>query len=871
MKPILCLALIFFSPHLHAGDTAAVPQFLHTLKPRHIGPANMSGRITEVAVYEKLPRIQYVASASGGLWKTINNGTTWKPVFDRAGTVALGAVAVSQTNPNIVWVGTGEANARNSVSWGDGVYKSIDGGRTWQHVGLKETHHIGRIVLHPSNPNIAYVAALGRLWGANPERGVFKTSNGGASWEKILYLDEDTGCIDLAMDPDNAFTLYAAAYQVRRDAFSGGNPAVQTGPKAGLYKTTDAGKTWQKLTQGLPQRPLGRCGISVWRKNPRVVFAVVQTDRTEVTVSGQQPNDKLNLNAGGVFRSDDGGLTWKHFNSLVPRPFYYGQIRVDPTNARQVYVLGIAFHISKDAGRTFTKANAAKGTHPDYHALWINPADPSHLVLGSDGGLNYSYDQSATWEYLKNLPVAQFYGVGVDMQKPYRVYGGLQDNGTWGAPSATRDLAGITLADWVNLLGYDGYNCQVDPTDPNVVFCEGQYGILRRIHLDTWKKYDIKPRLAAMDYDTNIVPKPPRGTPEFRFNWASPILMSPHNPKTIYFGGNVLFRSTDRGDTWTIISPDLTRGKPGPNDYRGHALTAVAESPVQAGLLYVGTDDGNLHMSQDGGRQWHNLTDLLPDVPKDRWITRLEASRHQPGGVYVAIDRHRNDDRAPYLFASHDYGKTWTSIAGNLPAEGPIHALREDPRNPDLLYVGTEFGLFISMDGGGAWHKQAHLPTVPVHDLVVHPRDHELVIATHGRGIYIMDASPLQELIPRARSHVAHLCDIRPAQAYRQVTLRKLGSKSYAGANPPYGAGFTFHVKDDPAAAPKLTVTNKQGKQVAELTGSRAKGLQRLQWDLNRPGAKADEYDPVPSGEYIVNLRVGNQIVRKVFQVETEE
>jgi photosystem II stability/assembly factor-like uncharacterized protein len=686
-----------------------------------------------------------------------------------------------------------------------------------------------------------------------------------------LYLDENTGCVDLAIDPRNADTLYAAAYQVRRDAFSGGNPAVQTGPKAGLYKTTDAGKTWAKLTRGLPERALGRCGISVWAKDPRVVFAVVQTDATTATVQGQQPNEKPNREAGGIFRSDDGGTTWKHLNSLVPRPFYYGQIRVDPTNDKRVYVLGIAFQVSRDGGRTFNRTNAAKGTHADYHALWINPADPSHLVLGCDGGLNYSYDRGATWEYLQNLPVAQFYAVGVDMQKPYRVYGGLQDNGTWGAPSATRDLSGITLADWVQLLGYDGYYCQIDPTDPNIVFCEGQYGMLRRVHLNTWKKFDIKPRLAAKDYDTNILPRPARGTAEFRFNWSSPILMSPHNPKTIYYGANHLFRSQDRGNTWTIISPDLTRGNPGPNDHRGHTITTVAESPLQPGLLYVGTDDGNVHMTQDGGKNWSNLTDSLPGLPKNRWITRVEASRHQAGVVYLSVDRHRNDDRAPYLFESQDYGKTWTSLAANLPAEGPIHALREDPRNPDLLYVGTEFGLFISMDGGGSWHRQTHLPTAPVHDLVVHPRDHDLVIATHGRGIYIMDACPLQELTPRARSHAAHLCDLRTAQAYRQVTLRKLGIKSFAGDNPPYGAGFAFHVKDDPAAGPKLTVTTKQGTQVAELTGAKAKGLQRLQWDLNKPGAKEDEYDPVPSGEYIVNLRVGNQIVRKTLHVETEE
>ena len=874
MRPRLgfLLVLVFQFPALVRADESSLSaQFLQALPPRHIGPANMSGRITEVAVYEKAPRIQYIASASGGLWKTENHGTTFTPVFDHADTVALGAVAVAPTNPNLVWIGTGEANPRNSVSWGDGVYKTSDGGKTWKNMGLQETYHIGRIVIHPKNPDIVYVAAMGKFWAANPERGVFKTTDGGASWKKVLYLDENTGCIDLALDPENPEVLYATAYQCRRDTFSGGNPAIQTGPKAGLYKSNDGGATWEKLTAGLPTNPLGRCGVSIYRKNPRIVFAVVQTDKTVVTVKGQDPNEKLDLDAGGVFRSDDGGVTWKHLNSLVPRPFYYGQIRVDPNDDKRVYVLGINFHTSKNGGKTFTKTGSAKGTHGDYHALWIDPADSNHLVLGCDGGLNYSFDRGWHWEHLKNLPVAQFYAIGVDMQKPYRIYGGLQDNGTWGVPSATRDANGITLADWVNLLGFDGYYCQIDPENPNIVFCEGQYGILRRIDVRTWQKVDIKPNLATKELDTNIRPRPAPGASDYRFNWSSPILMSPHNPKTIYFGGQFLFRSTDRGAAWSIVSPDLTRGKPGLNDYRGHTITTIAESPLQPGLLYVGTDDGNVHVSHNGGKRWSNITDVIPDVPKDRWITRIEASRYQQGAAYLALDRHRNDDRAPYLFRSEDYGLSWHSIAGNLPKDGPIHVVREDPRNPDLLYVGTEFGLFVSLDGGASWHKQAHLPTVPVHDLIVHPRDRELVIATHGRGIYIMDVAPLQELTARTRAEAVHLCDVPPVQAFRQVPLRKLGNRSYAGANPPYGAGFSFYLRQEPAATPVLTISDKQGNRLVELSGAKTAGLQRLQWDLNKPGTKTDEYNPVPSGEYYADLRTGDRIVRKMFTVEAEE
>ncbi|MBI1830464.1 MAG: hypothetical protein HYR84_03325, partial [Planctomycetes bacterium] len=461
MKRLVLCCVIFFAPFPCRAQENVVPQFLQTLKPRCIGPANMSGRITEVAVYEKEPRIMYVASATGGLWKTINNGTTWKCVFERESTISLGAVAVCQTNPDLVWIGAGEANARNSVSFGDGVYKSSDAGKTWKHMGLKATEHISRVVLHPTNPDIVYVATLGKLWGPNKERGIFKTSDAGKTWEHILAINENTGCIDLAMDPQDPDLLYAAAYHVRRGPFSGGNPEVQTGPGSGLLKTTDAGKSWQPMTVGLPNRPLGRCGFSIYRKNPNVVFAVVQTDKTPMPTKGQEANLKLDLDMGGIFRSDDKGKTWTHLNSLVPRPFYYGQIRVDPNDDKRLYVLGVNFHVSSDGGKKFAPPalTLAKGTHVDYHALWINPRDSHHLVLGCDGGINLSHDKGATWEYLYNLPVAQFYAVGVDNRKPYHVYGGLQDNGTWSGPSTTRDAAGISPALWTSQLGYDCYYC----------------------------------------------------------------------------------------------------------------------------------------------------------------------------------------------------------------------------------------------------------------------------------------------------------------------------------------------------------------------------------------------------------------------------
>lgn len=844
---------------------------LTTLKPRLIGPANMSGRVTEVAVYDKEPRIMYVAGASSGLWKTTNNGTTWRPVFDKQGTGAIGAVALAQSNPDIVYVGTGESNARNSVSWGDGVYKSSDGGKSWKHLGLRDTQHIGRIVIHPSNPDIVYAAALGRLWGPNKERGVFKSSDGGATWEHVKFIDENTGFIDLAMDPSDPDILYGAAYCVRRDAFSGGNPAIQTGPGAGLYKTSDGGQTWEKLTTGLPKGPFGRCGLSIYAQDTNVVYAVVQTDKTTVTVQGQGANSKkLDLAAGGIFRSDDKGQTWKHLNSLCPRPFYYGQIRVDPSDDKRVYVLGINFHISRDGGKTFLDGNGAKGTHVDYHALWINPRDGHHLVLGCDGGLNFSYDRSTTWEHLKNLPFAQFYAVGVDMRRPYRIYGGLQDNGSWGGPSASNDASGITLADWFNILGFDGYYCQPDPHDVDTVYAEGQYGILRRINVRTGAQKDIKPRLDSKEAKTNIRPVP-QNIPALRFNWSSPILLSPHNSRTVYYGGNFLFRSDDRGDSWSIVSPDLTHGKPGPSEYQGHTITTISESPKKKGLLYVGTDDGNIAATLDGGKTWTELSSKVPGLSPARWVSRLECSHADETTVYLAIDRHRNDDRKPYLFKSGNHGLTWQSLTRNLPPEGPVYVIREDPRNSNLLYVGTELGLFLSLDGGANWHKQTQIPTVPVHDLVVHPRDRELVIATHGRGIYVMNVAPLQEMTADALRQEAHLCDILPAHAFRQRALKNLGIRAFSGENPPYGAGIYYYFAQPLAENPTLAINDAKGKKIAEVKGFKEAGLHRLTWRLNEPGAKDGAYQPVPAGTYTVILRAGQRETSKTVEVEAEE
>jgi photosystem II stability/assembly factor-like uncharacterized protein len=835
------------------------PNLLEPLVARPLGPANMGGRITAVAIVEGRPATQYVASASGGLWKTVNAGITWAPVFDGQHVASLGAVAVAPSNPDVVWVGTGEANARNSVSWGDGVYRSGDGGKTWQHCGLRDTHHVGRVVVHPREPDTVYVAALGHLWGPNRERGVFKSIDGGKTWQHLLFLGPDTGCIDLVMSPTDPQTLFAAAYQVRRGPYAGGNPAGGFGPDSGLYRTRDGGRNWQRLTKGLPDRPIGRCGLAICRSDPRLLYAIVQTDRTNIkTVPGQAARTNSDPDTGGIFRSTDGGETWAKLNDLCPRPFYFGQVRVDPRDPQRLYVLGISLHVSTDGGKTF-RADGARGAHADHHDLWIDPADSDHLVLGCDGGLYVSRDRGANWEHVQNLPLAQFYAVSADMRRPYWVYGGLQDNGTWGGPSRTRSREGIGAADWFRVLGADGFHCQSDPADPDTLYAETQYGGLYRVNL----------RTGAAVY---IRPKPPRQAPAYRFNWSAPLLLSPHNSRIVYYGGNHLFRSLDRGEHWEVISPDLTHGKPGPDPDMGHTLTAIAESPLQPGLLYAGSDDGRIHVSRNGGVAWTDISDRLPGIQAGWHVTGIELSPFAEGTAYLALDRHRQDDRAPYLFKTEDSGATWKPLAGNLPREGPTHVIRTDSRNRDLLFAGTEFGLFVSMDGGAYWQPlTAGLPPVPIHDLVIHPRDRELVIATHGRGIYILDVAPLEEMTAAVRAEPAHLFEIKPAVAFEARGAHGLtGGKRYVAPNPPYGAAIWYALKEKSPQPIRVQISDPLGRVVTELSGSAEPGLHRVQWDLTGKGFLA-KGESVPAGEYVARIKVGDRVLSRKVRVETEE
>jgi photosystem II stability/assembly factor-like uncharacterized protein len=820
----------------------------------------MSGRIAAVAVVEGQPAVQYVGAAAGGVWKTTDDGLSWKCVFPGRPNASIGAIAVAPSDPNVVWVGTGEANPRNSVSWGNGVFVSRDAGWTWEHCGLSETHHIGRIVVHPRDPDVAYVAGLGHLWGPNPQRGVFRTRDGGKTWDHVLRIDADTGCIDLAIDHLDPRTLYASAYRVRRGGFSGPLPAVEFGPRAGLYRSRDGGETWKRLTQGLPARPLGRCGLAVWRRDPRVLYTVVQTDRTDTRRIPGQPPGRGPIDTGGVFRSRDRGETWVKVNDLCPRPFYFGQIRIDPTDENRIWVLGIPLYVTADGGRTF-RGDGALGVHVDHHDLWIDPADPRHLVLATDGGLYYSRQRGGkAWTHVRNLPLSQYYGIAVDMRSPYHIYGGLQDNGSWGGPSRTGNPAGILNGDWRQVLRMDGFHCQVAPDDPATVYAEGQYGRLHRLDLRSRRAFPIRPQSS-------------RGE-TFRFNWSSPILLSAHSTSTIYYGGNYLFKSTDRGATWAALSSDLTRGQPG-TLYRstGHALTAIAESPLRPGVLYAGSDDGKVHVTRDDGRTWTDVTLRLPGLPQARWVTRIECSPHAVGTVYLAASRHRQDDRAPYLFQSDDFGQTWRPLAADLPAEGPVLVIRCDARNKDLLYAGTEFGLFVSLDAGESWQRPgepggvspgSEVPPAPVHDLVVHPRDRELVVATHGRGLFVLDVAPLQDLAT-ARSSKVRLFEPRPAALNRSAAKKQPGPREYAGANPPGGA-VLYYLLREPVAGAKLEILSPAGGVVASLPVSGDRGLHRVVWDLR--GAAGKAVVPVAPGEHRLRLTAGGIVRQRKLKVE---
>lgn len=1084
------------APTAQPEVTGTIPAgYVEKMRWRSIGPANMGGRVTELAVHPADPNTYYVATASGGLLKTTNNGTTFTHQFEKQSTVSIGAVAIAPSSPETVWIGTGECNPRNSVSRGDGVYKSENGGKDWVHMGLKESFQIGRIVIHPKDPNTVYVAAVGRLYGPNPDRGVFKTTDGGKTWTKVLYIDDKTGAIDLRMDPTDPNTLIAAMWERKRDEFDGFfgrmadwpsldqyGPAVNTGPGGGLFKTTDGGKSWKKLTDpkrnnGLPTVKTGRIGIDYSAKTKGLLYAVIDTenlgmgrpvatvliglsteedkgglkvtaaaddgpaakagikegdlvttidgkkmdsydtfqellaskkagdvvkvillrDKKEMTVEvklapkpgseqptgpvptlglqpqtaeggigiarvipngpaaaaglqtddvltaiagkkvttndeyravlagfkpgdkvkltvrrgkdtkeveatlgqggfggggqqpqtsmpnrpyllsrdvgGQQPNVQMNqgkdgYQTGGVYVSKDGGETWTRVNSLNPRPFYFSQIRVDPTDGNIVYVLGdTSLYRSVDGGVKFTALGGrTRDVHPDFHDLWINPRNNKHMLVGCDGGFYVTYDQGAAWDHLNVLALGQFYHVAVDNRKPYRVYGGLQDNGSWGGPSQVLRGGGIVNEDWIFLRGGDGFVCRVDPSDPDLVYSESQNGVTGRRNLRTGESGSIRAQ-------------PVKPGEALRYNWNTPFILSNHNSSILYIGAQYLFRSVKKGDDLKAISPELTRTKQG-------TITAIAESPRTPEQLWVGTDDGFVWLSKDGGANWVNLTEKLKagGLPGHRWVSSIEPSRVNPGRCYVCFDGHRSNDDRPHIYKTEDFGETWTPIAANLPSDEWSRVVREDYVNPELLYCGTEYGIWVSVNRGGSWTRlNNNLPTVAVHEVAQPTTASEIVIATHGRSVWVLDVASLRQMTPAALKAPATLFAPGPATRWKIETGREfpysVDIRKFYGKNPEWGAGIDY-VLTQPAKTVTLKVQDVTGTTVWEFQNvPKTPGFHRQNWGLMqsqqsgggpRPGGGPGgggfrRGGVVPAGEYRVVLAVdGKEFIQKV-------
>jgi photosystem II stability/assembly factor-like uncharacterized protein len=1013
-------------------DGTIPADWIKALTWRCIGPANMGGRITAISVFEADPCIYWVATASGGLVKTVNNGITFEHQFDHEATVSIGDVCAAPSDRNIVWVGTGEANPRNSVSYGDGVYKSTDGGKTWKNMGLKKSFQIGRIKIHPKNPQIVYVGALGRLYGANEERGLFKTTDGGQTWQKILYVDDKTGIIDLQMQPTDPETLLVATWDRQRDEFDDflGEPAPdgiehydpsrKYSKATGVYKTTDGGKTFHKIQNGLPTCNLGRIGLDYSRKNPNVVFAIIDTEKTgtglpplrvtlgargtdasgglkltEVETKGaaakaglktddtlasldgkpiannaaltellrpHKPGDKVKVafqrgaekkeveltlarpggggpgrmlgfgfmgepaegggvivtemaedgpaaqaglqyddlvtsidgepvkeffpllgkiarshkagdkitvqytrgtekketsialtvidfdllipkpipghvkrpngamigsqrenvqdqqgpdgfQTGGIYKSTDGGETWTRVNSFNPRPMYFSQIRVDPTDDNLIYVCGFELHRSKDGGKLF-RAEGNRGVHSDLHALWIDPKDGRHMILGTDGGFYQTYDRAEHWDHLNHLALGQFYHVTVDPRPLYRVYGGLQDNSNWAGPARTLRSTGPVNDDWLLLGGGDGFVCRPDPTDPDLVYSESQGGFIQRLHLKTGKRAFLRPKRVP-------------GQPEHRFNWNTPFILSAHNPSIFYCAGEYVFRSVKRGDDPRIISPEISRTKKG-------SASALAESPRSPEVLWVGTDDGALWVTRDGGAKWTNVSANV-GLPGPRCVATIEPSRFVEGRAYVAFDAHRSNDDEPYLYVTEDYGQTWKSLRANLPT-GSTRCCCEDLKNANILYAGTEFGAWVSVNRGASWTKlNNNLPTVAVHEFAQHLTSGEIVAATHGRSLWLLDVTALRQITTETLKAKAHLYEPNAVVRWQMEQGRdgwfSDSSRRFIGQNPPRGA-VLFYSLCQKAAKGSLQVQDYAGKTIAELPIKTEPGLHQIVWDL---------------------------------------
>ncbi len=815
------------------------------LEARAIGPAAMSGRIAAIDAVAGERITLYVGAAGGGVWKSADGGITFRPIFDKY-TQSIGAIAVDPSHPKTVWVGTGESWTRNSVSVGDGLYKSTDGGENWQRVGLEESERIARIEVDPRHPDTVFVAATGHLWNAGSQRGVYRTRDGGKTWERVLFLDDQTGCADLALDPEDSRTVYAAMWTFRRTpwSFSSG------GPKSGLYKSTDGGTTWREIRNGLPEGTLGRISIAVVRSQPARVYAVVEAKET------------------ALYRSDDRGERWTRMSSSANirfRPFYFGRLVADPKNPDRVYKPGITLSVSEDGGKTFSEAGRA--VHSDMHALWINPQNPEQMFVGTDGGVYASADRATHWRFIQDLPVSQLYHVSFDQAVPYNVYGGLQDNGSWAAPS--RRPGGIGNRHWRNLGGGDGMWAFPDPNDADLVFVEYQGGNVLRVRQSTGETKEIKPYR-----------KPDE--PEYRFNWNTPIHMSQTRPGTMYLGAQYLFRSGNRGDDWERISPDLTTNDPvklkqaesgglsvDNSSAENHCtLYSISESPKNPQVIWVGTDDGNLQLTRDGGRTWSNVVKRVPGLPPCTWVSCVSASTHDEGTAFVAFDGHAFGDMTPYVYRTADFGKTWQALA-TADLRGYAHVVLQDPVDPELLFLGTECGLFLSVDGGRQWAPfMGHMPPVAVRDLVIHPREADLVVATHGRGIYILDdITALRALTSQALEADAALLASRPAVLDIPAGEQRFdGDGVFEGDSPSEAASITYYLKKRHIFGDlKLEIYDDQGTRVSTLAGSKRRGINRVEWPMRLKPPK------VPPATNLVSQRflfVGPRVPEGTYTVK---
>jgi photosystem II stability/assembly factor-like uncharacterized protein len=807
--------------------------FLKHFHYRQIGPTRQGGRVVAFAVSRQDPHTFFAGAGPGGVWKTENSGHSFEPVFDHENIASIGDIEFAPSDQNIVWIGTGEANLRNCTYYGNGMYKSSDGGVTWTHMGLEESHHIGRIVIHPSNPDIVYVAAQGHLYSENPERGVYKTSDGGRNWDKSLEVIVDgryIGATDVVMDPGNPDILYASSYDRKRWAWS----FRTAGPGSGIYKTTDGGDSWTKLTNGLPGGMLGKIGLAIYPKDPRILYATIDNAnspgvpdsvRYEELFQGKRP-EKPTI-GHGIYRTDDRGESWRLVSpegkSIGNRSNYYGQIIVNPNDENHVYVLSSHVDESTDGGKTWKMAFRYGG---DDHVLWIDTDNSNHMLMGYDYGMAITYDAGKNWYHPDELPMAQLYAIGVDMDYPYNVYGGMQDFGSWKGPSTKKGRFPIRFEDWEHVMGGDGCYNQIDPTNSRWLYSESQFGHLIRIDQKTGKRRDI-------NYEGE----------DIRFNWCAPFLISPHNSNVLYHGANKVLRSSFRGEKWEIISPDLTSNDStkirGVGAVRYCTITTLSESPVKQGVIWAGTDDGNVHLTTDDGKTWTKLNDHIIDNP-GYWVSRVTASHHDAGTAYLTYTGFHHDDFRPFVYKTTDYGETWTSIANNLPDES-VNVIQEDRKNPNLLFVGSDKAVYVSLEGGNYWSKlKNNMPTIPVHDLVIHPRENDLVVGTHGRGFFITDISPLQELTSEILEKDMYLFKVEPKVQWVMTHQPATSAQNFAGENEPHGIVINYYLKTRSNNGIKVRVY--QGTRLLhECTGLGEAGLNSVEWGMTWRKKRTEE------------------------------